>query len=140
MKMPRLRHLIALAFGALVAVGCAGNDRKESSNKTQTEPGGRTAMDTQPTSTVDHVRFEQGTNNALAGREVGVMNVYPDDDGTLVVQLAINDPATSNSERSELKRGDTITVGAQQFRVVEITPSKGAERGAVTLAPAGRQP
>ena len=120
---------------AVMTAGCAGGDRKEAPNKT----GEVSSVPMNPPSAApgaETVRFEQGTNNALAGLEVGVMNVYPDDDGSLVVQIAINDPATSKSERSEHKRGETITVGTKKFRIVEITPTKGNERATVTLAPA----
>ena len=75
---------------AVMTAGCAGGDRKEAPNKT----GEVSSVPTNPPSAApgaETVRFEQGTNNALAGLEVGVMNVYPDDDGSLVVQIAIND-------------------------------------------------
>jgi hypothetical protein len=85
--------------------------------------------------TSDPVRLEQGTNNDLAEREVGIMNVYEDEPGVLVAQIAVNDPATSKSERFELRSGATLTVGARQYRVVEIIPARGGERGAVKLAP-----
>jgi hypothetical protein len=121
---------------AVLAAGCAGSDRKEASNKT----GEVSSVPVNPPASnganaPGTVRFEQGTNNPLAGLEVGVMNVWKEDDGSLVVQIAINDPATSKSERSEHQRGETITVGTKKFRVVDITPTKGNDRAAVTLAP-----
>ena len=85
--------------------------------------------------TADMIRCEQGSNRDLAGRRVGVMNVY-DDDG-MVAQVAIHDPATGKTEDVELRAGGEVSIGGQKFHVHQVVPAKGAERGAVLLVPGG---
>ena len=86
-----------------------------------------------PNAPSDAIRCEQGANKDLAGRRVGVMNVY-DDDG-MVAQVAIHDPATSKTDQVELRAKAEVAIGDQRFRVEEVIPAKGGARGAVILVP-----
>jgi hypothetical protein len=83
----------------------------------------------------DPIRLQQGTSADLASRRVGVMNVYEDQPGVLVAQLAINDPATGQTQQVEAKVHDDIAIGAAHYRVVEIVAASGGNRGWLSVAP-----
>jgi hypothetical protein len=86
------------------------------------------------------MQLEQGTSHELGGREVGIMNVWPEDDGSIVAQISIHDRATGKSDRVEVKRGEVLTVGAKRYRVADIARGQGNQRAIVTLALEGGQP
>jgi hypothetical protein len=83
----------------------------------------------------DPVRLQQGTSADLASRRVGVMNVYEDQPGVMVAQLAINDPATGQTQQVEVKVHDDVAIGAAHYRVAQITAASGGNRGWLSLAP-----
>ena len=83
----------------------------------------------------DTVRLQQGTSHELAARRVGVMSVYEDRPGVIVAQLAINDPATNQTQQVEVKAHDDIAIGAAHYRVVEVVAGSGGNRGWLSLAP-----
>lgn len=83
----------------------------------------------------DPVRLQQGTSADLASRRVGVMSVYEDQPGVLVAQLAINDPATGQTQQVEVKAHDDVAIGAAHYRVVQIAAASGGNRGWLSLAP-----
>lgn len=83
----------------------------------------------------DPVRLQQGTSADLASRRVGVMNVYEDQPGVMVAQLAINDPATGQTQQVEVKVHDDVAIGTAHYRVVQIAAASGGNRGWLSLAP-----
>jgi hypothetical protein len=83
----------------------------------------------------DTVRLQQGTSHDLASRRVGVMSVYEDKPGVVVAQLAINDPATNQTQQIEVKAHDDVAIGAAHYRVVQIVAGSGGNRGWLSLAP-----
>ena len=90
---------------------------------------------TQPSPSADPVRLQQGSSHDLAARRVGVMNVYEDKPGVLVAQLAINDPATDQTQQVEVKEHDEVTIGAAHYRVVQVVAASDGKRGWLSLAP-----
>lgn len=122
------RCSIAAAFVLVTACSAKGPDPTLQNQGSSAASG--TAMTTPQPATI---RCEQGSSKDLAGRRVGVMNVY-DDDG-LVAQVAIHDPATGKTDQLELRAAAEVTIGDRKFRVAEIIPAKAGARGAMILAP-----
>ena len=83
----------------------------------------------------DPVRLQQGSSHDVASRRIGVMSVYEDLPGVIVAQLAINDPATNQTQQLEVKTNDKITIGAAQYRVVQVVAGSGGNRGWLSIAP-----
>lgn len=83
----------------------------------------------------DTVRLQQGTIYNLAARRVGVMNVYEDQPGIVVAQLAINDPATKQAQQIEVKAQDEITIGSARYRVIQVAVGSAGNRGWLSIAP-----
>lgn len=90
-------------------------------------------MTTKPSA--DPVRLQQGASADLASRRVGVMGVYEDSPGVMVAQLAINDPATGQTQQVEVKVHGDVAIGAAHYRVVQIVAASGGNRGWLSLAP-----
>jgi hypothetical protein len=81
------------------------------------------------------VRLQQGSSHELASRRVGVMSVYEDSPGVLVAALAINDPATNQTQQVEVKANDDVAIGAAHYRVVQLVAASGGNRAWLSLAP-----
>lgn len=84
----------------------------------------------------DSIRLEQGTSHEVAGRRVGVMNVF-EEGGAQIAQLAVNNPATNETDTLEVNAGDVVKLGTGSYRIVTITPGKGGARASLEIAPAG---
>jgi hypothetical protein len=81
------------------------------------------------------VRLQQGSSHDIASRRVGVMSVYEDQPGVVVAHLAINDPATNQTQEVEVKAHDDLAIGTAHYRVVELAVGSGGARGWLRLAP-----
>jgi hypothetical protein len=90
---------------------------------------------TKPSEPADTVRLQQGSSHELAARRVGVMSVYEDHPGVVVAQLAINDPATNQTQQLEVKAHDEVTIGAAHYRVIQLVAGSAGNRGWLSLAP-----
>jgi hypothetical protein len=86
--------------------------------------------------TADSIRLEQGTSNEVAGRRIGVMNVF-EENGALIAQLAVNTPSTGDTDTLEVNAGDVVKLGTGSYRIVTITPGKGGARASLEIAPVG---
>lgn len=83
----------------------------------------------------DTVRLQQGASHDVAARRVGVVSVYEDQPGVVVANLAINDPATNQTQQIEVKAHDEIAIGAKHYRVVQVVAGSGGNRGWLSIAP-----
>jgi hypothetical protein len=120
----------SFAAALVLAAACSAKSSDPTLQSQGSNAASGTAMTKPQPATI---RCEQGSSKDLAGRRVGVMNVYEDDG--MVAQVAINDPATGKTDQLELRAAAEVTIGDRRFRVEEILPAKAGARGAVILAP-----
>ena len=96
-------------------------------------------MTTQPTSP-EARRLQQGLNYNFGSRQVGVMNVWKEQSGSMVASLAIFDPATKLDETVRVRVGDEIAIGVARHRIVKIVAEQGDRRAWLEIVDIARGP
>ena len=79
-------------------------------------------------------KLVQHINNTMHGHQVGVMNVF-EKDGAPVAQVALFDPRSGRESTVMVAADDTLDVGGQRYRVVQLVLAQGDERAWIEIAP-----
>lgn len=90
---------------------------------------------TKQATTGESKRLKQTGNYRFATREVGVMNVWKEQAGTMIAQLSIFDPASNKDDEVRVRVDDEFAIGEERYRVVQITAQQGKEYAWIEIAP-----
>lgn len=90
---------------------------------------------TKQATTGEAKRLKQTGNYRFGSRQVGVMNVWREEAGTMIAQISIFDPATKKDDELRVRVDDEIAIGPDRYRVMQIVEPQGKEYAWIEIAP-----